>query len=138
VELLIDTKAIDNIGNRVAKIDSKTMTKVGQTIKSDLLFWFRNEESPDGKKWAKLKKSTVKSKIRKSGVVRKLQDTGNLKKSLNFRAGRDKVEIGYGVKYSVFHQLGTKVMAARKILPTDSSEIDMEEIEKIILGDINV
>lgn len=137
MEIKISTKGIDDIVRKVSEIPSSVMAEIGQTIKSDLLLNFRSEQSPDGSSWADLKPSTIKSKLKKSGKVVKLQDTGNLKKSLNYTASSGEVKIGYGIGYSVFHQLGTKNMVARKILPTEISELDMEEIERIFLKGID-
>ncbi len=134
----VDVKGFDNIDKKLKSLGSvKTMKLIGQTVKSDILLNFNEGKDPSGKAWAGLKPATVREKAR-IGKEKILQRTGNLKKSLNYNPSKGKVEIGYGIKYSVFHQLGTKNMVARKILPTESSEIDMEEIESIILRELNV
>jgi len=130
-------KALEKLDDNLKKVSKNTMSKVGQVVETDILLGFKNETDPSGKKWAGLKPSTIKSRLRKGvGEIKILQDTGNLKKSLNRKASEGSVTIGFGAKYSVFHQLGTGDMEARKILPTEPEEIDMEEIERIILGDI--
>ena len=136
MEVEFDLRGLTNIVDKVSSIKHTTMNLIGQTIKSDILLNYIEEKEPNGTPWADLKPATIREK-RKIGKEKKLIRTGNLKKSLNFRAKTGEVKIGYGMSYSVFHQLGTKNMVARKILPTEVSEIDMEEIERLIIKGIN-
>jgi len=122
----------DELGQRVKKVDKQVMSLIGQLVVSDIHINFRNEKAPNGEKWKPLANSTIRRKIKKSGVVRMLQDTGNLKNSLNYNAYTNKVKIGYGAKYSVFHQMGTRYMPIRKILPTKIDEIDLNSIKDIL------
>jgi len=130
----ITIKADDILDDVYKKLDinKPTMQIIGQVVESDILLNFRDGKDPSGKKWTPLKPNTVRKKLKKSGVVKMLQDTGNLKKSLNYKAYKNKVKIGYGAKYSIYHQMGTKYMPIRKILPTNITEIDIDRINEVL------
>ena len=123
----VDTEAIDKLEEKIKSVNRSTMYKIGTVVKSDLLFGFRNETDPSGKKWKPLKKSTLRARKKKGHGAKILQDTGNLKRSLNFKAIDGKVTIGYNASYAVYHQ------PTRKILPTEDSEVDISEIREIII-----
>jgi len=126
----VDSSNLDNVITAIKLAEQSTLGKIGQTVKTDLLLGFKNEESPSGERWKPLKKSTLKARRKKGGGAKILQDTGNLKKSLNSKTSSGKVTIGYGADYAIYHQ------ATRKILPTEHSEIDMETIQDIIFRGI--
>ena len=124
----VNSQVIDDITNKIRTLSRSTMNAIGVTVKSDLQLGFKNEQDPSGKPWKPLKASTIKARKKRGSESKILQDTGNLKKSLNFRVkSSSKVTIGYGMDYSIYHQ------ATRKILPTEDSELDIEEIQDIIL-----
>ena len=133
---IMDKTTLNVLQSALKRIPDRAMAYVGQSIKSNILLNWKQGKDPGGKAWAPLAPSTIRAKRRKSGKVVMLVDTGNLKNSLNYRAETNKVRIGYSVKYSIFHQLGTRFMPQRKILPTDESEIDLEEIKEILLDAI--
>lgn len=68
---------------------------------------FESEVSPEGVPWAKLRPSTVKSRVRKrqspTGILRA---TGVLNNSINATATADRVSIGSPEPYAAIHQLG--------------------------------
>jgi len=129
---------IDKLDEKVKNVDKDVMGLIGQLVTSDISLNFRDEKDPKGDKWKPLKDSTIRAKIKKSGVVRMLQDTGTLKNSLHYNAKDNEVRIGYTAKYSIFHQLGTKYMPQRKILPTELDEIDINSINNILQNYLEV
>lgn len=61
----------------------------------------------------------VKVKIRDLNIV----DTGNLMNSISHNVMTETVRIGTNVEYAVYHEFGTKLMAARPFLrPTIEEE----------------
>jgi phage virion morphogenesis protein len=85
---------------------------------------FDKEQSPDGTKWQKLSPSTVKrrTKRHKGGDMRILQDTGELRRSVHFRADDGGVAIGTNVKYARTHQYGRGKIPARPFLGINAEE----------------
>ena len=131
-----DDKVFDRIQKQLKAAPKSALKKIGQAVYSQIRLHYKNAEDPSGQAWRPLKPSTVRQKVRKSGKVVPLVDTGNLRNSLNYRVDGDKLRIGYSARYSVFHQLGTKFMPKRKILPTDVDELDMEEIKEVLLDEV--
>ena len=91
-----------------------------QTIKER----FDREQSPDGTKWKALAPATVKHRMRrnKSGYMKILQDTGELRRSVTYEAGQSYVRIGSNLKYARTHQFGRGNIPARPFLGITSNE----------------
>ena len=70
--------------------------------------------------WKELAPSTQRYRARHKGEKYAahpiLEFNGDLKKSLNVDHGKDWAKVYTGVKYGVYHQLGTKKMPARPFL----------------------
>lgn len=83
-----------------------------QTIKER----FDKEQTPDGQKWKSLAPSTIKHRKRrnKSGNMRILQDTGELRRSIAYKADEKSVKIGSKLKYAPIHQFGGVIHFRRK------------------------
>ena len=77
---------------------------------------FDKEQSPDGQKWKPLSQSRIKQRMKrhKSGNMKILQDTGELRRSVRYRAFRNSVIIGSNLKYSKIHQFGGTVQISRQ------------------------
>ena len=75
-----------------------------QTIKER----FDKEQAPDGTKWKPLSPARVKQRLKrhKTGNMRILQDTGALRRSVQYEAGQSYVRIGSNLKYARIHQFG--------------------------------
>jgi phage virion morphogenesis protein len=91
---------------------------------------FRNEEAPDGTPWAPLATATLERKARRGKIRKILQEEGNLRTTLSYRASAQEVELGSIQPYSTYHQFGTSRMVARPFLGV--SDEDREEIEAIV------
>ena len=77
---------------------------------------FDKEQSPDGEKWKPLK--------HRQGKI--LQDTGELKKSIQYEADNNSVTIGSKLIYARTHQFGRGKIPARPFLgvtPDDKKHI---------------
>ena len=110
----------------------------GQTIKER----FNKEQSPDGSKWKPLSPSRVKQrrKRHKSGNMKILQDTGELRRSIAYEANEHSVRIGSKLKYAHTHQFGRGKIPARPFLGVTDKEkkhiIDMfrQYLKRHVLG----
>ena len=85
---------------------------------------FDKEQSPDGVKWRALSPGRVKQrrKRHKSGVMKILQDTGELRRSIQYETGNDYVRIGSNLKYARIHQFGGNKIPARPFLGVTDDE----------------
>ena len=75
-----------------------------QTIKER----FDKEQAPDGTKWKPLSPARIKQRLKrhKSGNMKILQDTGKLRRSVQYEAGQTYVRIGSNLEYARIHQFG--------------------------------
>lgn len=91
-----------------------------QTIKER----FDKEQSPDGQKWKPLSQSTIhhRKKRHKSGNMKILQDTGELRRSITYEANPDSVRVGTVLKYARTHQFGRGNIPARPFLGVNEDE----------------
>lgn len=85
---------------------------------------FDKEQSPDGVKWQALSPGRVKQRRRrhKSGQMKILQDTGELRRSIQYEAGNNYVRIGSNLKYARVHQFGSSKIPARPFLGITDAE----------------
>lgn len=69
---------------------------------------FDKEQSPNGEKWKPLSSSRVKQRMKrhKSGNMKILQDTGELRRSIKYQADDEGVIIGSNLNYAKLHQFG--------------------------------
>lgn len=79
------------------------------------------KESSEGKPWARLAHSTIKDRTRKGYTGKKLQRTGQLKKSITAQYGEDYAEVGTNLIYAavqnysaVIHRTNLKTYLTRK------------------------
>lgn len=91
-----------------------------QTIKER----FDKEQSPGAQKWKPLSQSTVnhRKKRHKSGNMKILQDTGELRRSITYEAEPNSVRVGTNLKYARTHQFGRGNIPARPFLGVNDEE----------------
>ena len=112
---------------------SQSFRLTAVAIYSDIKEKFTDEKDVNNIPFTLLKNSTIRQKIKQNKVPYKiLRDTGQLLNSLNYNISGGNINIGYSVPYAKYHQTGTKHMAQRKILPTETREIPLNEIKDII------
>lgn len=66
---------------------------------------FRQQRDPQGQPWAPLQPATLANKRNQ----RILTESGNLRGSINYRVGADRLEVGTPSVYGAIHQLGGEV-----------------------------
>lgn len=107
------SKALDSILHMTDNL-TPVMKGIGRVLKSNVQLGFKLSRSPAGAPWKPLK-------VRKG---KPLRDTGILRNSIDYSAGKTEVEIGTNVDYAPYHQFGTKSklgnphIPARPFLPT--------------------
>lgn len=96
------------IQRRIERIQNlePVMKKISIDMKKQIQLRFRKEESSNGTKWGRLKESTLKN--RPHGGDKPLNDTGNLKNSINSRFGKKFAIAGTNVKYARVMQFGAR------------------------------
>lgn len=88
------------------------MREIGAEVQSLTELTFVDSESPEGKKWA-----TVKKRGKKKPPFKPLIDTSILRNSFTFLANKNGVEVGTNTKYAAVHQYGYKKIPQRNFLP---------------------
>ncbi|MCZ4273312.1 phage virion morphogenesis protein [Maritalea porphyrae] len=81
---------------------------IGQTLLNRHRQRFMDEVSPDGKKWAALSPLTLELRRSPIGILR---DTGELMRSIHFKATSDKAEVGTNLNHPkvMTHQYGATI-----------------------------
>ena len=85
---------------------------------------FDKEQAPDGSKWQPLSQARIKQRLKrhKSGNMKILQDTGELRRSVQYEAGQTYVRIGSNLIYARTHQFGRGKIPARPFLGATPNE----------------
>lgn len=111
--------ALDRLSRRVSDM-SPVMDSIGQELEKRISNRFETESDPDGKRWAAWKPSTVKS-YPKNGN-RRILDRGpqdRMLNSLSHNSDSHSVTVGFGKKYALYHEFGTKNMKRRGLIFAD-------------------
>ena len=96
---------------------TRPMTRIADLLENSTRKRFNTKTAPDGSLWAGLKPTTVRAKTGRNGKARGsiLVDRGDLKGSLTSFASERMAVVGTPQLYAVYHQTGTRHMAARPI-----------------------
>ncbi|MBQ7593253.1 MAG: phage virion morphogenesis protein [Synergistaceae bacterium] len=95
----------------------KYFSQVGRYVQSQTIHErFDKEQAPSGEKWKPLSSSRVKQRMKrhKSGNMKILQDTGELRRSIKYQADDEGVTIGSSLNYAKLHQFGGTITAKRE------------------------
>ena len=89
------------------------MIMVKQTLRN-----FQNEQSPEGVKWKPLSAARIRqrNKRHKGGRMKILTDTGELRRSVAYKAFKSRVIFGSALKYAATHQFGRGNIPSRPYL----------------------
>lgn len=122
IELNVDDREVSQlfrqIKNRVSDM-TPLMNIIGETIRSSVVYNFEVGGRPE--KWPESNRA-----ILQDGQT--LVDTGRLRTSINYQAGRDRVEVGTNVVYAAIHQFGQGRIPKREFLLVQNE--DLEEIRE--------
>lgn len=90
---------------------------VGEVLVEDIEQRFQTESDPWGAAWAALSPVTLRIRAKRGRSGKILQVTRNLANSKFWRLSGQRLIIGIGATYGMFHQLGTSRMPARPMMP---------------------
>ncbi len=118
------------------KLDNlqKPLREAGLYMERETKLNFARQSSPEGAPWAALKASTLRRK--KSGAI--LRETSALMGSVQFMgASNSEARVGAGTAYGIYHQFGTRKMAARPFIGIASRhEPKIEQIFEQYLSEL--
>jgi len=108
---------------------SPAMKNIGQELDARVRARFETETDPLGHHWTTWAKSTRKhypfpgtvyaKKAGKAGNGRILDRYGEMLKSLSWESDATSARVGFGERYAVYHEYGTKRMPRRGMLFAD-------------------
>ena len=125
MKILVQLQALHKIAGRLhiqaGKISGSRQfwQSVGEyMLRRTIKECFDKERAPDGAKWKPLSPARVKQRLKrhKTGRMKILQDTGELRRSVRYRASGNSVVIGSNLKYSKTQQFGRGKIPARPFL----------------------
>lgn len=126
IKLASTLKAIKRQANRAKRLRTP-LRRAGLWMERSTKLNFVKESDPDGKPWAPLKPSTLRSKKTNA----KLRETGALIASIAMQGpSGNQVRVVAGQEYGIWHQTGTSRMVARPFMGF-SEEKDIPKITKI-------
>ncbi|EFB7094954.1 hypothetical protein H7W66_001739 [Campylobacter coli] len=118
-------KKCENLENEQKQIILKEI--IAETLYKESKENLEKEQDSNGKKWAPLKQSTLKSrKAQKIMHTKKLFVTGSMQSSLHSGVENDRAFVALNATYKGFayarvHQFGSKNVIARPFLPIDEN-----------------
>lgn len=89
--------------------------KVGAYFEKEVNIRFDTKTGPDGTAWQKWAESTQEARD-KEGRGTLLEYTGRMRDSFTYNANEKGVDVGFGVIYALFHELGAGVPARPMLL----------------------
>lgn len=101
---------------------------------------FKSESDPYGRNWESLSPSTIKNKSRKKQIQKTLQATGRMRASTVSQSFKREFVHGFNDPKAKFHDLGTKHMPKRQLLPDDTrglSSKSVKELESLVEDYLN-
>ena len=125
MKIFVQVKELHSLAERLhIKIEQlKDMhsfwSSVGEyMVKRTIKGCFDREQAPDGTKWKPLSPARVRQRMKrhKSGSMRILQDTGELRRSVRYKSSETSAVIGSKLKYAATHQFGRGNIPARPFL----------------------
>ncbi len=100
--------------NRISNL-KPVLSDIAEHLLASFQMNWKDETDPYGMKWKPLKASTKKR--RRGETFKILRDTGRMQNSFTYSVSNNEIAIGSNVVYAQFHQLGTKHMPKRALLP---------------------
>ena len=108
-------KRFKTCSNDLAKMQ-KFWHNVGEYMKKRTIKeCFDKEQSPDGQKWKLLSEARHNERINKGANYKILSDTGELRRSIHYRASDKDVVIGSNLKYAPIHNFGGSINVTHKM-----------------------
>lgn len=138
-----DVRAAFTRLQRAANDLTPAFADIGEYVSRRVDEGFRREQDWYGVPWVPLSPKTIKRKLsqRPPAIQKKLQNTGLLRASFSYQVGPHFVEVNSnrvtknGIPLYILHQLGTRRMPKRELLPNEQQGLpptDSQEITDII------
>ncbi len=131
----IDLKAIElarkvlaNFGKSEAI--NEILNEIGVYVERQIDERFETQTDPDGKPWTPLNASTLRQK--RTRTI--LQETGNLRRSINSQVALDTITFSAEADYAGYQQRGTANIPSRVFLGL--SEKSQEEVAEIVFANL--
>lgn len=120
--LVLEARGLEALKRRLARLSEPdfegALAAIGQALVEKVEQSFEREADPYGEPWKPLAPSTLEKRRKKGRGAKILQDTGVMRRSLNWQLrGRNAVAVGFSDKKAVWHQEGTERIPARPMLP---------------------
>jgi phage virion morphogenesis protein len=116
----VDTSQLENKFRQFSQgLDyTDVMQKIGENVVEETNMQFDQQGGRFLPKWADIKESTKKQRVRKGFGTRPiLVNTGDLKKSFRVKQADSKsVIVGTDIDYATYHQTGTSKMPKREMM----------------------
>jgi hypothetical protein len=130
--------------NRLANLRPLMQNVIAPEVNNMLLKWWNSKGRAYGRGgWPEWAEATLAKRTRKGNVSKGiLRDTDHLFKTL-FRArsadsrlrlvpGGIRLALNVGVRYAIFHQLGTENMPARQVIPDPLPGVFIKRIRSLV------
>lgn len=138
-----DVRAAFTRLQRAANDLTPAFADIGEYVSRRVDEGFRREQDWYGVPWAPLSPKTIKRKQagRPPAIQKKLQNTGLFRAGFSYQVGPHFVEVNSnrvtksGIPLHILHQLGTRRMPKREVLPNEQQglpPVDSQEIVDII------
>ncbi len=125
---------LDRLTNQMGNL-TPVMESIGQKIESRISGRFETETDPSGHKWDVWAPST-KASYPKDGHGRILDRYGDMLGDVNWQADDSSVRVGFGKRYSTYHEFGTKHMPRRGLLFEDPEAGTLSEADEKMVIDV--
>ena len=109
---------------------SPVMKAIGRKLESNVNVRFDTKTAPDGSAWAPWAESTAAARA-EEGRGTLLEYTGRMRDSLTSNADAKSLEVGFGVPYAVYHEVGTSRMPARPVL-FDGNTLGQDDLDDVL------
>lgn len=106
---------------------------LGETLKKLHKERFKQEISPEGKKWRALSPATLAQKGKRGKSLKILRQDGYLSDKTAYNYDDKRLEFGSSAKYARLHQFGGKAGRGRKVLIPARPWLGVSEQDKQIL-----
>lgn len=106
------------------------MKAIGRKLESNVNVRFDTKTAPDGSAWAPWSETTAAARA-EEGRGTLLEYTGRMRDSLAYEATATSVEVGFGVPYAVYHEVGTSRMPARPVL-FDGDSLGSADLDDVV------
>lgn len=111
------------------------MESIGAELESRIANRFETRRDPLGRLWAQWSQSYAEQ-YPEDGRGKVLERTGDMLHSLNWRADRSSVRVGFGVPYAAYHEFGTRRMPRRGLLFADPENGELSGADERAINEL--